>query len=288
MYNAWVRVHGSSRGSSNHLQCSVAVFTVMFFVSILMVLMLLDCAVRAHKHCTDFTQPSLLFALSYCDFEKTCTKCAIISQEFVIFKCVREERVSCVLCGEERMRCGFLFLWLTLLSDALDINIIVHQWPTQKSHPSLHISIRPADLSECTVLSLTTGDRLVCSCSPVNKLYNIVFTGYEARGFKSKCAPCIFGLTRYYIFKTYYFRMCMRLLFLSVKFLVKPFVVWFCKKLFSIYNVSVCLFFSFESLYPIMHDKSVWFILVHKPITSLPAPFWLTRNNELWSLAVFK
>ncbi len=164
-------MHGSSRGSSNHLQCSVAVFTVMFFVSILMVLMLLDCAVQAHKHCTDFTQPSLLFALSYCDFEKTCTKCAIISQEFVIFKCVREERVSCVLCGEERMRCGFLFLWLTLLSDALDINIIAHQWPTQKSHPSLHISIRPADLSECTVLSLTTGDRLVCSCSPVNKNY---------------------------------------------------------------------------------------------------------------------
>lgn len=111
-------MHGSSRGFSNHLQCSVAVFTVMFFVSeILMVLMLLDCAVRAHKHCTDFAQPCLLFALSYCDFEKTCTKCAIISQEIVIFKCVSEERFSCVLCGEERR--GEDEVWFSLsLTDA--------------------------------------------------------------------------------------------------------------------------------------------------------------------------
>lgn len=124
-------MHGSSRGSSNHLQCSVAVFTVMFFVSILMVLMLLDCAVRAHKHCTDFTQPSLLFALSYCDFEKTCTKCAIISQEFVIFKCVSEERVSCVLCGEERRGWGVVLsfsdwrccqmLWTSILLFSSDL-----------------------------------------------------------------------------------------------------------------------------------------------------------------------
>lgn len=94
-------MHGSWRGFCNHLQCGVAVFTVMFFVSeIVVVLMLLDCA-----------DPVALRTYCYLRFnivilkrrvQESCKRWSYLN--------VTEERslVCAVLCGD--VRCGFLFL----------------------------------------------------------------------------------------------------------------------------------------------------------------------------------
>lgn len=97
------------------------------------------------------------------------------------------------MCGEAR--CGFLFLWLTLLSDALDINIIVQQWPTQKTDLSLHISIRPAELSECTMLCCRL-PQAVISFGPPCCLKSRSQTwpwGKCSRGFKSRNVCLVFS-----------------------------------------------------------------------------------------------
>lgn len=95
-------MHGSWRGFCNHLQCGVAVFTVMFFVSeIVVVLMLLDCA-----------DPVALRTYCYLRFNIVILKrrvqesCKRWSYLNVLLKSV--SLVCAVLCGD--VRCGFLFL----------------------------------------------------------------------------------------------------------------------------------------------------------------------------------
>lgn len=170
------------------IRCCVAVFQWCSLSQIfsLMVLMLLDCAVPSQKHCTTF---STLFMLYYWQFlNKRCTRTYLSSV-------TKQPFLLPVMCGEAR--CGFLFLWLTLLSDALDINIIVQQWPTRKTDLSLHISIRPAELSDCTMLCCRLPQAVISFGPPCSsKITDMTTRQVYSRGFKSRNVCLVFSFKK--------------------------------------------------------------------------------------------
>ncbi len=157
----WERVHGSSRGFSNHVQCSVV---VLQRCSLSRRSWWCWCCDTAHAF---ITQPSLLFV-----FHIVIVKCAWDCLSYLnVLK-----SVSLVV-----VRCGFLFLGLSLLSDALDINIIVQQWPRRV----IHLCTLSSGLQTC--LSAQCCRCLACSSSTASTIQH-AFTGHEAdMGFKSKC-----------------------------------------------------------------------------------------------------
>ncbi len=175
-----------------------------------MVLMLWHCAVRPHTH--------LSHSLAYC-----------LLLHIVIVKCAWDclsylnvlKSVSLVV-----VRCGFLFLGLSLLSDALDINIIVQQWPRRV----IHLCTLSSGLQTC--LSAQCCRCLACSSSTASTIQH-AFTGHEAdMGFKSKS---------YILYRL--FKMTFKCEWV-VQLMVKPFLTCFCVKWFSF----VCLFLRVEIL----------------------------------------